>query len=281
MGRIQDAAVLITGASSGIGRATALAFARRGARLALCARRRDRLEAVAHDCRANGAPQVLTLAVDLARPAEPERFVAAALDALGRADVLVNNAGVGWRGPFLEQPEAVLEELVATNLLAVLQATRAVLPAMLEARHGVIVNVASVLGVRAMPYSAAYSATKHALVGFSHALRGELIGTGVKVSVVYPGTTASEFFQGRSPGGLFLQRPERVASTIVRAVCRPRRDVFVVPYRVVQLAEPVLGGPLDRLLGAVRRRQAHRGRDAPGLAAGGADGVGGERSQGR
>jgi short-subunit dehydrogenase len=263
MDRLRDAAVLITGASSGIGQATALAFARRGARLALCARRLDRLEAVARGCRAHGAPQVLTLAVDLARPSEPERFVAAALAGLGRADVLINNAGVGWRGPLLEQPEAVLEELVATNLMAVVRATRAVLPAMLEARRGVIVNVASVVGVRAMPYSAAYSATKHALVGLSHALRGELTGTGVKVTVVYPGTTATEFFQGRPPGGLLLQRPEQVASTIVHAACRPRRDVFVAPYRLAQLVEPLLGGPLDWLLGAVRRRQARREQMRP------------------
>src|SRR5690348_13597815 len=184
MARLRGAAVLITGASSGIGEATALAFARRGARLAICARRFDRLQVVAQRCRAAGSPEVVVRRADISRPAEARGFVAAALSSFDRIDVLVNNAGVGWRGRFQDMAEADLVGMLHTNVLGALLITQAALPTMLEVNAGVVVNVASVLGFRAMPYSAAYSACKHALVGLSHALRGELSGTGVKGSAV-------------------------------------------------------------------------------------------------
>jgi short-subunit dehydrogenase len=120
---------------------------------------------------------------------------------------------------------------------------------------GVIINVASVVGVRAMPYSAAYSASKYALAGLSHALRGELSGTGVKVCTVYPGTTATEFLGGQTHDGFMTHSSRYVARTILRTARWPRRDVFLLPYRVASLAEPVLGGLLDHLLGETRRGQ--------------------------
>ena len=126
---------------------------------------------------------------------------------------------------------------------------------------GVVINVASVVGFRAMPYSAVYSASKHGLVGLSHALRGELSGTGVKVSVVYPGTTDTEFFRGKDPGGLMLHSADWVASSIVRTARWPRRDVIVFPYRLAHLVEPVAGGLLDHVLGEARRRQNPRLRE--------------------
>ncbi|HXM54872.1 MAG TPA: SDR family NAD(P)-dependent oxidoreductase [Candidatus Dormibacteraeota bacterium] len=255
MARLRGAAVLITGASSGIGEASALAFARRGARLALCARRFDRLQRVAQRCRAAGAPEVVVRTADISRPIEARGFVAAALSQFDRLDVLVNNAGVGWRGCFQDMEEAQLRELLDTNVLGAMLTTQAALPSMLEANAGVVINVASVLGFRAMPYSAVYSATKHALVGLSHALRGELSGTGVKVSVVYPGTTDTEFFRGERSLGLITHPPGWVARAIVRTARHPRRDVVILPYRLAQLVEPVLGGPLDHVLGEARRAQ--------------------------
>jgi short-subunit dehydrogenase len=258
MARLRGAAVLITGASSGIGEATALAFARRGARLALCARRFDRLQAVAQRCRAAGAPEVVVRRADVGRPAEARGFVAAALSSFDRVDVLVNNAGLGWRGRFQDIGEAELVELLNTNILGAMLITQAALPSMLQANAGAVINVASVLGFRAMPYSAAYSATKHALVGLSHALRGELSGTGVKVSVVYPGTTDTDLFQGERPRGIVTHPASWVARAIVRTARRPRRDVVILPYRLAQLVEPVLGGPLDHVLGEARRGQDPR-----------------------
>ena len=256
--RLRGAAVLVTGASSGIGEAAALEFARKGARLAICARRFDRLQAVAQRCRAAGAQEVVVRVADVSHPAEARGFVGAAVSIFDSIDVLVNNAGVGWRGRFQELGEAELVEMLNTNVLGALVMTQAALPAMLEANAGVIVNVASVLGFRAMPYAAAYSASKHALVGMSHALRGELSGTGVKVCVVYPGTTNTEFYNGGRPRGPIVHSPAWVARAIVRTARRPRRDVVLLPYRLAHFAEPFLGGLLDHVLGEARRSQDPR-----------------------
>ena len=121
-------------------------------------------------------------------------------------------------------------------------------------RHAVI-NVASVVGFRASPYSAVYSATKHGVVGFSHALRGELSGSGVKVCVVYPGVTSgTEFLKSPDRPTGFQYPATWVANLIVRTARFPRRDAMVVPLRVAHLAEPVFGGLMDHALGEIRRR---------------------------
>src|SRR5216684_2305031 len=236
--RLKGAVVAITGASSGIGEATALAFARQGARLAVGARRLERLNAVAQKCRDHGSPDVSTRRLDVGRRADAREFVAAAVRDHERIDILVNNAGVGWMGRFHEMPEEKVDELVATNLAGVIATTQAALPFMLDRRRGVIINVASVLGFRAAPYSAVYSATKYAVAGLSHALRGELSGTGVKVCVVYPASTKTEFFAAtEAPIG-----PQYPASWVARLIVRtarfPRRDAIVLPYRLMHLAEP-------------------------------------------
>ncbi|MGH7911053.1 MAG: SDR family NAD(P)-dependent oxidoreductase [Candidatus Dormibacteraceae bacterium] len=254
MFRLRGARVLITGASSGIGAATAVAFARRHARLALCARRLDRLQAIAEQCRHAGAQEVVVKRADVGRPDDARAFVGTALQELGQIDALVNNAAVGWRGPFVAMGDREVQELVQTNLLGYIWVTRAALPSMLEAESGVVVNVCSVVGLRAVPYGAVYSATKYAITGMSHALRGELSGTGVKISTVYPGTTSTDF-QGRRAGGRFTQTPERVARTVVRAVRWPRRDVVAFPYRLAAFAEPFFGGLMDHAVGEVQRHQ--------------------------
>jgi short-subunit dehydrogenase len=258
--RIKGAVVAITGASSGIGEASALAFAKKGALLALGARRLDRLNALAPRCRDEGSPDVSVRRLDVGVRADARAFVAAALRDFDRIDVLVNNAGLGWMGRLHEMPEEKVDELVATNLNGVIATTQAALPAMLERRRGVIINVASVVGFRASPYSAVYSATKHAVVGLSHALRGELSGTGVKVCVVYPGVTATEFFDStEAPVG--PQYSARwVANLIVRTARFPRRDAIVLPLRLAQMAEPFLGGLMDHGIGEARRlRSPHLG----------------------
>ncbi|MGH7777972.1 MAG: SDR family NAD(P)-dependent oxidoreductase [Candidatus Dormibacterales bacterium] len=263
--RIKGSVTLVTGASSGIGEATALAFARRGARLALCARRLDRIQAVAEACRRAGAQEVTIRRVDVRRREQARSFVAGAVRDFGRVDVLVNNAGLGWRGRLQEMPAAEALAMVETNLCGLLWTTQAALPHMLARRSGVIVNIASVVGFRANPYSALYSATKHAVVGLSHALRGELSGSGVKVSVVYPAATETEFFDHLEHAAVLGPRwtAEKVAHLVVRAVRRPRRDVIVFPMRAGHLAEPVVGGVLDHALGELMRR-AEPGLRGPG-----------------
>ena len=246
--------MLITGASSGIGEATALAFAKQGARLELGARRLDRLNEVAQKCRQAGSPDVNARRIDVGRHADARAFVAAALRDHERLDVLVNNAGVGWMGRLYQMPEEKVDELVATNLKGVIATTQAALPWMVERRRGVIINVASVVGFRSSPYSAVYSATKHAVVGLSHALRGELSGTGVKVCVVYPGVTGGTEFFDSTERGVGPQYPAWwVANLIVRTARFPRRDAMVLPLRLVHLAEPVFGGLMDHSLGEARR----------------------------
>jgi short-subunit dehydrogenase len=251
--RLKGAVVAITGASSGIGEATALAFARKGARLALGARRLERLNAVAERCRRAGSPDVSVRKLDVGHRAEARAFVAAAIRDHDRIDVLVNNAGLGWMGRLHDMPEEKVEELIATNIKGVVATTQAALPEMIERRRGVIINVASILGFRAAPYSALYSATKHAVVGLSHALRGELSGTGVKVCVVYPTSTRTEFFAtSEAPIGPTYP-PWWVANLIVRTARFPRRDAMVLPIRFVHLAEPVFGGLVDHSMGEARR----------------------------
>jgi short-subunit dehydrogenase len=161
-------------------------------------------------------------------------------------------------GRLHEMPEEKVDELIATNLAGVIATTQAALPSMLERRRGVIINVASVLGFRAAPYSAVYSATKYAVVGLSHALRGELSGSGVKVCVVYPASTATEFFAAtEAPIG-----PQYSAAWVARLIVRtarfPRRDAIVLPYRFVQLAEPIFGGLIDHSIGEARRLRSPR-----------------------
>src|SRR5258708_19836721 len=230
------AVVLITGASSGIGAATAVAFAREGAKLELGARRVDRLEEVAERCRKAGAPTVNFRRLDVGEPGDTRAFVAGALRTHERLDVLVNNAGTGWMGRLHQMPEEKIEELIATNLKGLIATTQATLPWMLERRRGVIINVASVVAFRASPYSAVYSATKHAVAGLTHALRGELSGTGVNVCVVYPGV----------PGGTeFFVAPERtvgphypakwVANLIVRTGRFPSPDSILLPILYIPI----------------------------------------------
>jgi short-subunit dehydrogenase len=251
--RLKNSVVLVTGASSGIGRATALAFAKKGARLALGARRLDRLNAVAKLCLERGSPDVSVRRLDVGQGADARAFVAAALRDHDRIDVLVNNAGLGWMGRLHEMPEDKVEELLATNLKGVITTTQAALPAMLARRSGVIINVSSVVGFRASPYSAVYSATKHAVVGLSHALRGELSGSGVKVCVVYPGVTDTEFFNSTEVPVGPMYSASWVANLIVRTAQFPRRDAIVMPLRLAHLAEPLFGGLMDHSLGEARR----------------------------
>jgi short-subunit dehydrogenase len=254
--RLKGAVVVITGASSGIGEATAISFARRGASLELGARRLEKLNSVAQKCRAAGSPDVNVRLLDVGQCASARAFIAATLRDHERLDILVNNAGAGWSGRAHQMPEEKIDELIATNFKGVINTTLATLPWMIERRRGVIINVASVAGFRPSPYSAVYGGTKHAVVGFSHALRGELSGTGVKVCVVCPGVTSgTEFFGDREPPlGLFTHPPSRVADLIARTARFPRRDAMVVPMRIFHLAEPVFGGLGDHVIGEARRR---------------------------
>lgn len=213
---------MITGASSGIGRATAHEMARRGANVVLAARRDDRLEEVAAHCRTHGV-RAVTVSTDVRSPDECRRLIAAA----GEVDVLVNNAGFAIFDSAADAKLADLREMMDTNYFGAVHCTQAALPGMLERRRGTIVNVASILGLMGNARMSGYCATKFALVGFSEAVRAEVIGSGVKVALVCPGTTETEFFEKaerhKIPGASRLLpalSPERVA----RAICDAAED---------------------------------------------------------
>ena len=221
---LRGAVCLVTGASSGIGRATALRLARSGARVLALGRDRAALDEVA--AKTNGT----VIVADLADPAEVERAAAESLAVAGRVDVLVNNAGEGWAGPFAEINPLRAELLVRTNLLAPIRLARSLIPGMLERKSGHIVNVASIAGHVGVPGEAVYAATKAGLIGFSESLRYELAGTGVGVSVVSPGVVRTAFFdrQGRPYSRRFPRPidPDRVARAVVRAIQRNKAQVF-------------------------------------------------------
>jgi short-subunit dehydrogenase len=219
---LKDKNVVITGASSGIGRATALEMARRGANVVLTARRTERLEDVAAQCHALGV-RALAVTADVTRPEDCRRLVEAA----GEIDVFVNNAGFAVFGAITDADPDVLREMMDTNYFGTVHCTRAVLPQMLARRRGTIVNVSSITGLMGFARMSGYCATKFAVTGFTEAVRAEVIGSGVKVALVCPGTTDTEFFvraeKGKMPGASRLMpavKPERVA----RAVCDAAED---------------------------------------------------------
>ncbi|MGN6173498.1 MAG: SDR family NAD(P)-dependent oxidoreductase [Streptosporangiaceae bacterium] len=220
---------VVTGASSGIGAATARELGRRGASVVLAARRADELDAQARATRDAGGG-ALAVRADITDPADVASLVERALAAHGRIDVLVNNAGVGWLRPLASSPPAEIIGVVGANLLGAMLLTRGVLPGMLERRHGAVISVGSLSGRVAM--EPVYSATKYGLRGFSLALRRQVAGSGVSVSLVSPGninTAMTRHVVAHMP------EPGLVATTIADLVRNPRREV-VVPRRHYAIA---------------------------------------------
>lgn len=219
---LRNKSVVITGASSGIGRAAALEFARRGASLVIAARRAEQLEDVARECRALGAKCTAVVA-DVTKREDCERLIRDA----GDVDVLVNNAGFAIFDAIENARPDDLESMMQTNYFGTVWCTQAALPNMLARRSGTIVNVSSIAGIMGYARMGGYCATKFAIIGFSEALRDEVLGRGVRVALVCPGTTETEFFvkaeRGKMPGASRLilgVKPERVA----RAICAAAED---------------------------------------------------------
>ena len=225
--------VVITGASSGIGEACALRFAGLPARLTLVARREDRLRDVSERVRELGA-EALVVNADLASGDAAAGAVREAEAAFGGVDVLVNNAGFGIYAPLESVPRDDLERLFAVNTFAPLAAIQAALPGMRRRGRGLIINISSVVGKRAIPMTGAYGASKYALHGFSDALRVELRGTGVEVSVICPGFTRTEFSDKVLDYGVERGRPrsgvmsaEAVAEVILECARHPRPEILL------------------------------------------------------
>jgi short-subunit dehydrogenase len=225
--------VAITGASAGIGRATAIALARRGDALVICARRADKLESAAEAIRAAGG-QALPVVGDVTRVDDMDRLVASGVERFGRLDVMICNAGFGIAGAIDEITDAQMRELVDVNYMGTFYATRAAMRVFRRQASGHVVIVSSIVGKRGVPYMAAYSATKFAQVGLAECLRSEVSGSNIHVSVVYPVSTETEFFDvmSRETGTRVpraagpRQEAGDVAAAIARAIEHPVPEVF-------------------------------------------------------
>jgi short-subunit dehydrogenase len=258
--------VVLTGASEGIGRALALELARRGLRLVLAARNLERLRIVAQECEALGSAAV-AVATDVLDPAQCRALIDAAIARFGRLDVLINNAGgTMWARFDAFADLSVFEHLMRLNYLSVVYLTAAALP-WLKQTQGRLVAIASMAGLTGVPERTGYSASKHALVGFSESLRIELAGSGVSVTIIAPDFVLSETHKraigpdGR-PLGVSPMRQERImtaercAELVVPAIEKRRRLLITSlrgrMSRWVRLIWPTL---IDRLAArAIRER---------------------------
>ena len=220
---------LVTGASSGIGRAFAVALARKGTDLVVVARRRAELDLLAAELIGTHGRSVEVMEVDLVDPAQRGAVEARLADAGRPVDLLVNSAAIGTQGLFAAVPVDRQEREILLNVLALARLTRAALPGMIERGRGGVVNVSSLAGDQGLPMWANYAATKSYVTNFSRALQTELRGTGVKVLILRPGLTRTGFYEetGFTPDtvpGPAWMTAEAVAEGALRSLARGRRE---------------------------------------------------------
>ncbi|WP_304615585.1 SDR family oxidoreductase [Paracoccus sp. (in: a-proteobacteria)] len=245
--RARGKVVVVTGASSGIGRATALAFAQEGATLVLAARDQAALDALAVRCRDAGA-RAMAVATDITEPPQVARLAREALSFAGRIDMWVANVGTGAVGLYHEVPLAAHERVIRANLLGHMNEAHSAIPIFLRQGHGILVNMNSLGGFAAVPFAAAYSASKFGLRGFSEALRGELTAhPRIHVCDIYPsfvdtpGLAHGANYTGRAqsaPPPVLDAR--RVAAAVLRLMRHPRPTTMIgAPTRALRLLHAI------------------------------------------
>lgn len=257
--------VLITGASQGIGKATAFSFARQGFNVVLAARHRDRLETVAQQLQTDGH-SALAVATDVRDFNQVNTLIETALDQYGSIEVLVNNAGIYISGPVGQFSLEDWHQTIDTNLWGYIHTVHALLPHLLERGSGTIVNVGSIGSKTAIPYLTPYTTSKFAVAGFTQALQAELAPKGIHVCGIYPNLIKSDFleraiFRGISEQDVddrrnqvkelletpFVEKPEDVASAIWDAVKHKREEVLVGSAKLSAASYQVFPGVMQWL----------------------------------
>lgn len=260
MSRVVRPLALVTGASSGIGEAFAVALAGRGHDLVIVARRADVLSDLAARLRASGGGEVEVIAADLATAGGVDSVAARLRDPVRAVDLLVNNAGVGTMGRFWEVPVDDEAAEIALNVVAVVRLTHAALGPMVARGSGGVVNVSSISAYQPIPLHATYGATKAFVSSFTNAVHEELRGTGVKAMVLAPGYTRTGFqADGFDPVNLpdaVWQSPEAVVETALKAYDRGRAVCITGVLNVATVAATSVlpAGVTRRIAGAVTRR---------------------------
>ncbi|WP_127532629.1 SDR family NAD(P)-dependent oxidoreductase [Paenibacillus kobensis] len=227
---VKGRTIVITGASSGLGLLSASKLAERGANVVVTGRNMSKLKAAVDALPGEKSFRLYSLDVtDAEATAETLERIWREMNGI---DVLVNNAGFGYFEKFVDAPIAHFEQMMDTNYMGAVRCTKAVLPHMLRRGSGQIVNIASIAGKLGTPKSTGYAASKHAMLGFTNALRQELRGTGIIVSAVNPGPFETPFFQTADPSGTYVKglkalmmKPERVADAVVRVIERRKAEI--------------------------------------------------------
>lgn len=262
MAEICGKRTLITGASSGIGKALAFAMAKKEAVLVLAARRADRLEHVAEDINTafSHLPKPLVFPCDVSIRESVKRLIESTIQQMGGIDILVNNAGIGVYGNSQKTSISDFRAIIDVNFFGAVHCILEVLPHMTKRGEGHIVNIASVAAKHGVPYLGAYGAGKAALAALSQSLRAELKGSGVSVVVVYPGYTQTEFFAkekhvggGVRPAGPY-ESPEQVAKKIIRGLEKNKQEI-VLPMggKVLSTVQGILPRVVDKVMERIAR----------------------------
>ena len=271
--RTEGKRVIVTGASSGIGRALTLSLAGRGAVLTIAGRRGDKLEAVSREAveRFPDSPRPTAVPCDVSSYDDVVRLVGGTVERLGSVDVLINNAGISVFGEARLTSVDDFRDVMSVNFFGALHCALEVLPFMRRQDSGLIVNVATVAALHGVPYLAAYCASKSALVSFSQSLRAELAGSGVGVMIVYPGYTDTEIFASEKkvggavrPSGRYARAAD-VAETIARGMEAGGRDVILTAQgNALNVLRGLAPAVVKRVMGKMARRLSDEGGPSKG-----------------
>jgi len=223
--------MLVTGASQGIGRALCVLAAKKGCRVLAAARSQALLDELAAEVKQAGGT-ITTVVADVTKPEDRQAMVAAAQEHFGGLDVLVNNAGIGATGHFMDSDPSILRTIFETNFFGLTETTRAFLPVLRQGTTPAVVNISSVVGRRALPARSLYSASKFAVAGFSEAIRAELAKDGIDVIVVNPGLTQTNFSKNMLEQKAKIQMDhlrgmtsEEVAQATLAAIAKGKTEV--------------------------------------------------------